>query len=95
MAQEHISIDLNSAPRFDEVVDEVQRTRQTRVIRRADAAVAVITPVQIRSGDPAAKERFFQVVDHIHEQNKDVDPDEVMRDVTEAVEEVRKERYGG
>ena len=94
MAQEYSSIDLNSAPRFDEVVDEVQRTRRTRIIKRADAPVAIITPVQIRPGDPAAKERFFQIVDEIQAQNRDRDPDEIEADIAAAVEDVRQERHG-
>ena len=89
MAQEYSSIELNNAPRFDEVVGEVQRTHRTRIIKRADAPVAIITPVQIRPGDPAAKERFFQIVDEIQEQNKDKDPDEIEADIAAAVKEVR------
>ena len=37
--------------------------------------------------------RFWAAVDRIRERNADKDPDEVCRDVTEVVEEVRQERY--
>lgn len=40
------------------------------------------------------KDRFFEIVDQIQERNKDKDPDEVYRDVTDAVEEVRQKLYG-
>ena len=39
------------------------------------------------------RERFWKAVQEIGERNADKDPDEVMRLVTEVVEEVRQERY--
>jgi len=38
-------------------------------------------------------ERGWATVDPIHERNRDADPDEVYRDVTAVVEQVRQERY--
>jgi hypothetical protein len=35
----------------------------------------------------------WAVIDRLRERNADKDPDEVLRDVTEVVEEVRQERY--
>lgn len=37
--------------------------------------------------------RFWRAIEEIGERNKDEDPDEVMRIVTEVVEEVRQEHY--
>jgi hypothetical protein len=37
--------------------------------------------------------RFWRTVDEIRARNADKDPDEVLRDVTEVVEEVRQEQY--
>jgi hypothetical protein len=39
------------------------------------------------------KEQFFETVRAIQQDNKDADPNEVLRDVTEAVEAVRQEEY--
>jgi hypothetical protein len=39
------------------------------------------------------RERFWKVVEEIGQRNADKDPDEVMRLVTEVVEEVRQEQY--
>lgn len=39
------------------------------------------------------RERFWEVVQEIRARNADQDPDEVLRVVTEIVEEVRQERY--
>jgi hypothetical protein len=37
--------------------------------------------------------RFWQTVDRIRERNADKDPDEILRDVTAVVEEVRQEHH--
>lgn len=37
------------------------------------------------------KDRFFETIRAIQQDNKDADPDEVLRDVTQAVEAVRQE----
>jgi hypothetical protein len=40
----------------------------------------------------AIRARFWKAVEELWALNADKDPDEVLRDVTEAVEEVRRER---
>jgi AbrB family looped-hinge helix DNA binding protein len=52
----------------------------------------VLTPkalVEQRQIHDKAKQRFFKIVDKIWEKNKDADPEEVERDVAEALAEVR------
>jgi hypothetical protein len=39
------------------------------------------------------RERFWWAVEQISKRNADKDPDEVLREVTEVVEEVRQEQY--
>ena len=48
MAHEYPAIDLNAGdvPDIAEVAEEVHRTKQPRVIRRADEELAVIAPVR-------------------------------------------------
>jgi hypothetical protein len=41
----------------------------------------------------AARERFWEIVEQIRARNAVTDPDEVYREVTEVVEEVRQEMY--
>ncbi len=36
--------------------------------------------------------KLFALLDKVHERNKDVDPEEVERDVAEAIREVRREK---
>jgi hypothetical protein len=42
----------------------------------------------------AIQRRFWRAVERIRMRNSAADPDEVLREVTEVVEEVRTERYG-
>jgi len=45
------------------------------------------------NSEEAEKERFWRVVNQIQDRQKDEDPEETLRFVTEIVEEVRQERY--
>ena len=40
------------------------------------------------------RERFFALIDEIHEANRDVDPEELEREIEEAVREVRASGRG-
>lgn len=53
----------------------------------------VINPDDYNRYRKAAKERFFETVDTIQADNKNEDPDQVLKDVTKAVKQVRQERY--
>ncbi len=89
----HDAAPINTdTPSLADLVEEVERTRQPRTIRRADPVVAIITPVRVRLGDPAAKERFFQTLDRIDidAQNSTDDSDDIEADIVAAVKEVRQ-----
>ncbi len=45
MAHEHAPIDITALPDLAPLVEEVRRTGQARVIRRADEDVALLTPL--------------------------------------------------
>ncbi len=53
----------------------------------------VVSPEVVERRQREARERAWAVIERIGERNADKDPDEVLRDVTEAVEEVRQELY--
>lgn len=61
--------------------------------RNGQPFAVVISPEQFEHYGELSKEDFFRIVDEIRRDNQDKDPDEVLRDVTEIVEEVRQERY--
>jgi hypothetical protein len=57
MAHENPAIDLNTGdvPDLAEVAEEVHRTKQPRIIRRADEELAVLMPAVRRHTEPRGK----------------------------------------
>jgi prevent-host-death family protein len=79
---------------FADLLGLVYYTKEPVIVERKGKPVAVvINPTDFEEFQQLAKERLFQTIREIQERNADKDPDDVLRDVTEAVEEVRQERY--
>src|SRR5215207_8005246 len=79
---------------FSDVLAQVRYGQEPVVVERNGRAMAVlISPEQWQRYQDQARRRFFEAVDELQERNRDADPAEVERDVAEAVEEVRRERY--
>lgn len=79
---------------FAELLGSVHYTREPVIVERKGKPYAVlISPEQWEQIRQDQIERGWAAVDAIHERNRDGDPDEVYRDVTAAVEQVRQERY--
>lgn len=77
-----------------DVLGEVFYTQQPVVVERKGRPVAVlISPDQYQRLQEQEKGRFFEAVHELQQRNEDKDPDEILRDVTSLVEEVRRERY--
>ena len=66
----------------------VQNTSKSR-----EDVISSETCERVEQRQAENRERFWKVVEEIRARNADKDPDEVMRVVTEVVEEVRQERY--
>jgi PHD/YefM family antitoxin component YafN of YafNO toxin-antitoxin module len=79
---------------FDAALDAVQCQQQAVLIEENGQPVAALmTPEQFAEWSAYVKQRLFEAVRDLQARNADNDPDEVYRDVTAAVEEVRQERY--
>lgn len=63
------------------------------VVMKQSQPTTVVSPEVVERRQREARERAWAVIERIGERNADKDPDEVLRDVTEAVEEVRQELY--
>ena len=63
------------------------------VAKVSKAPTVVVTPDSDEQADREIRERVWAAIERIGERNADKDPDEVLRDVTEVVEEVRRELY--
>ena len=66
----------------------VQNTSQPRADAISDEVCQRVAQRQAED-----KARFWEIVEEIRARNADKDPDEVYREVTAIVEEVRQERY--
>lgn len=79
---------------FTDILGMVYYGKQPVVIEKKGRPFAVvISPEEYENYKKVAKKRFFEIVNKIQAKNKGVDPDKVLKDVTEVVEEVRQERY--
>jgi prevent-host-death family protein len=82
--------------RWSELLNAVFRSRARVIVEKSGIPVAaIVSPRDLeRLRQYEAEEaRAWAVVCAIRERNADRDPDEVLRDVTEEVEAVRRERH--
>jgi prevent-host-death family protein len=77
--------------RFGEIVDRVQYQGDTVVLEKNGKPAAAIIPFALFEKFLKNREAAFQVVAEVQEQNKelDMDEDELMEFINEAVREVR------
>ena len=79
---------------FSDVLSQVYYGQEPVIVERKGRPVAVlISPEQWQQYQEQARSRLFEAIDQLQERNRDADPDEVERDVTQVVEEVRRARY--
>jgi prevent-host-death family protein len=77
-----------------EILGRVRFGEEIVTIEKKGKPYAVImSPEQYEAYQKAAKERLFAIIEEIQARNANRSEEEVMRDVTKAVEEVRQERY--
>lgn len=82
---------------FSQLLGTVYFGKEPVIVEKQGTPYAVvINPQEYQKFEvykKAAKQRFFEIVDEISEANKDNSFDQVIKDVTDMVDEVRKERY--
>lgn len=80
--------------KFSDVMNRAYYQGEPTIVeRQGKPVVAIINAEQFEQFQQQQKQELFQAIREIQERNKDADPEEVYRDVTEAVEEVRQEAY--
>ena len=77
--------------KFRSIVDEVQYQGDKYVIERHGKPAVAVVPIQIYENWKKQRERLFEIINDVQSANIDADPDEVMKDVLEAQQAVRKE----
>ncbi len=83
---------------FGDLLGSVDSTKEAVVVENQGKPIAVVISPEayqrLREQDEQlARERIGRAAARIGERNRDQDPDAVLAAVTEAVEEVRQERY--
>ena len=77
---------------FASIVDEVKYRGDNYVILKHGEPAAAIVPMDVYRRWQEERERLFDVIREIQEQNLDADPDEVMAEVLQAQQEIRREK---
>lgn len=86
--------EADAAVRLGEMLGQVCRDRIPVIIERDGQPVAVlISPDLWEEHQRIVRERFAEAVEQLRTLNAGEDPDEIEREVTRVVEEVRRERY--
>jgi prevent-host-death family protein len=80
--------------KFSDLLGSVHCGGQPVIVEKKGRPFAVvISPEDFERIQTIAKEQFFETVREVQQAKKYADPDEVLADVTEAVEAVRQEEY--
>lgn len=81
--------------RLGQLLEGTRRGDEVIIERAGKPMGVVISPsryADLERRREEAKQRLFEMVDELREQNKDADPDEIQRAVDAAVAAVRRER---
>lgn len=79
---------------FSDVLNSVYYTKEPVVVERKGRPVAVIiSPEEYEAFQRDREARDWAIIERVQARNADKDPDEILAEVTAAVEEVRQERY--
>ena len=78
---------------FSELLGSVYYTKEPVIVEKKGKPYAVLISPEQFARLEQVRERAWAAIDQLRERNEDKDPDEVLRDVTDVVEQVRQERY--
>ncbi len=76
------------------MLDDVEGRGAHYIITRGGKVMAAVVPVELSERWHRSREALFALIDEIHARNADADPDELERDIAEAVREAREELRG-
>ena len=78
---------------FSELLGSVYHTRQPVIVERKGKPYAVVISPQQFEAFSKKLERAWSSLEQVQERNTDEDPEDVVSNVTNVVEEVRRERF--
>ena len=83
---------VEARQRFGQLLNEVQLRHDHYIVERDGKAMAAVVPVDEFQSWMQQREEFFQMIDEVHARNKDVAPELIEKEITEAVAAVRRVR---
>lgn len=78
---------------FADVIGKAHYNKEAIIVERKGKPFAVVVSPEHFEKIREQEEQAWRVIEQLQERNTDKDPDEVLRDVTETVEQVRQEMY--
>jgi prevent-host-death family protein len=88
---------VEARKKLGEVLDGVYYRGDEVVIERAGKPLAVVVPVKLYEDQQRKREanwdRIMEMLDTVHERNKDVPPEVIEAEIDEAVREARAQIY--
>ena len=83
---------VEARKRLGEILEGVYYRGDEVVIERAGKPMAVVIPARLYENMERTRKRFWDMVEEIHERNKDVPYEVIQSEVDAAVREVREEQ---
>jgi len=75
-----------------EVLERVYHRNDEVVIERAGKPMAVLIPMYLYKNIERRREQLWQMIEEVHERNKDVPYEVIEAEVAEAIRQVREEQ---
>jgi prevent-host-death family protein len=81
---------LKARQNLGQLLEEVYYKGDQFIVERAGRPMAAVVPLWQLEEWQKHRDHFFEEVDELKQKNKDVDPEVVEQEITEAVQAVRK-----
>ena len=75
-----------------EVVDSVRLRGDRYIIERRGKAVAAIVPLSVNENDERQRLRFFNLIEDVHQKNRDIPSKQIDAAIDQAITEVRRQK---
>jgi len=82
---------MQARQKFGEMMNEVSIREDEYIVERAGKPLVAIIPITEYQKIQKGRDRFFKMVDEIHERVKDIDPEIIDQEIEEAVAAAKKE----
>jgi len=83
---------VEARKKLGEILEGVHYRGDEVVIERAGKPMAVVIPARLYENIERTRKRFWDMIDEVHERNKDVPYEVIQAEVDAAVREVREEQ---